>query len=83
MEASTMKEKSNFPVLDFFAMVLAWVVGSAVFGLACFVEWMYYTDISSGHTPLDGVMYFILAVWAVPIWLYLWVLKVSLTRLFK
>lgn len=68
---------------DIIGSVLGWVIGSAVFGLACFVEWMYYTDISSGHTRLDGVMYFILAVWAVPIWLYLWAAKHKVARLMK
>jgi hypothetical protein len=68
---------------DVIGSILGWLIGTAVFGLACFVELMYAGDISSGHTKLDGVMYFILAVWAVPIWLYLWALKHKISRIFK
>lgn len=82
MKAGEMQQE-HWKGFDIFGAILGWFIGTAVFGLACFVEWMYYMDITEGHTKLDGLMYFILAVWAVPIWLYLWAFKHKLSRIMK
>lgn len=82
MKAANM-DQNYWKGWDVIGSILGWFIGTAVFGLACFVQFMYYTDISSGHTRLDFGMYVTLIAWAVPILVYLAFMKAKICRIMK
>ena len=67
---------------DVIGSILGWSIGTAVFALACFVQFMYYNDISSGHTKLDFGMYVTLIAWAMPILVYCTFMIAKFRRVF-
>lgn len=82
MKAGEM-EQEYWKGFDIIGSILGWSIGTAVFALACFVQYMYYTDISSGHTRLDFGMYVTLIAWAAPILVYFTFLIAKFRRVFR
>lgn len=81
MKAANM-DQNYWKGWDVIGSILGWSIGTAVFSLACFVQFMYFTDISSGHTRLDFGMYVTLIAWAVPILVYFIFLIAKFRRVF-
>ena len=81
MKAANM-DQNYWKGWDVIGSILGWSIGTAVFALACFVQFMYYTDISSGHTRLDFGMYVTLIAWAMPILVYCTFMVAKFRRVF-